>query len=241
VTQSKVTRPELRASRGTMLAKEYAPLPLTAHEAEAIANALPNVALHTGPDATKSTLESVANPMILHIATHGYYLNSTEPAPDRTSHQQLLKKEKYGYLRSGIILQSEKGADSQSENRIMTALELAMLDLQNTDLVVLSACDSGVGDTTPGDTVSGLRSAFQIAGAKAVVSSLWTVDDLKGEALMEAFYKSMAQAGGPHGESINKSLRQTKLAMLGQGQHPYYWASFVLDGVDQVLPIASSR
>jgi len=231
--------PPTHQSRGTKLAKDYAPLPYTAKEASAIRKLFANATLHTGPEATKSALKSVSSPTILHIATHGYYLESPESAPDRASKDELLKKEKYSYLRSGLILQPSIANSPTDEDRVMTSLEIALLDLKNTDLVVLSACDSGVGDTTPGDSVSGLRSAFQIAGAKSVVSSLWTINDEKGEAFMEAFYKNLAEAGGQRTQTINQSLRQAKLALVNQHEHPYYWASFVLDGTDQ--PISSQR
>jgi CHAT domain-containing protein len=179
--------------------------------------------------------------MILHIATQGYYLQSPEPAPDRTSKEELLKKEKYGYLRSGLILQPGVADATTDEDRVMTSLEIALLNLKNTELVVLSACDSGVGDTTPGDSVSGLRSAFQIAGARAVVSSPWTINDEKGEAYMETFYRTLVEAGKQRTQTINQSLRQAKLTLVNQQQHPYYWAAFVMDGKDQPLPISSQH
>ena len=215
------------------LAREYPPLVATGLEAKAIAAALPDsTLLYTGPDATKQALKNMPAPKVLHLAVHGYFVDGDAPLPSNPNDFVVDKKKKYGFLRYGLILSN--GKDGKPTDRILTSLEISMLNLDQTDLVVLSACDSGVGDTTPGDNVSGLRTAFQMAGAKAVISSLWTVDDVRGREFMADFYKRLAAGANQH-NSINESLRQTKLSMIAQKREAYYWASFVLDGKDQVL------
>jgi CHAT domain-containing protein len=181
-------------------------------------------------------LEAVSSPKVLHIATHGYYVDPPKRAAPVKLSEELNKKAKYRFLRSGLILGQEKGGNTDNGG-IVTSLEIALLNLRATDLVVLSACDSGVGDTTPGDNVSGLRSAFHIAGAKAVISSLWSVNDEAGQELMEKFYKNLAKGKAGKMLTINQALREAKLEMIGTEtpRHPYYWASFVMEGKDDVL------
>jgi CHAT domain-containing protein len=225
-------RPANTQIRAGGLAREYPPLLATGLEAKAIATAMPDVTLlYTGRDATKQELKTIPAPKVLHLAVHGYFVDGDAPLPSNPNDVVIDKKKKYGFLRYGLILNSK---DDRPTDRILTSLEISMLNLDLTDLVVLSACDSGVGDTTPGDNVSGLRTAFQMAGAKAVVSSLWTVDDVRGKEFMAEFYKRLAAGADKHA-SINESLRQTKLSMIERSREPYYWASFVLDGKDQVL------
>ena len=134
-------------------------------------------------------------------------------------------------LKSGLIL---AGANLSIERNqgdgIVTALDLSGLDLKGTDLVVLSACETGKVDPNNTDGVSGLSKAFIQAGAKDVVMSLWSVSDSGTAKLMEAFYKQ-----GIKDNQYAKALRESKLAMLygieeGRYVHPYYWAAFVLSG-----------
>jgi len=106
---------------------------------------------------------------------------------------------------------------------ILTALEVSGLDLQGTEMVVLSADDTGLGDAENGEGVYGLRRAFLVAGARNVVSSLWKVDDRVTRDLMRAFYERVRRGEGPA-----DALRDVQLKMLKQ--HPYYWASFVVVG-----------
>lgn len=229
------TEAQSRAGR----ARVYPRLPQTQQEADAIKLTLPDVKVYSGIAASKSALESTTSPMILHLATHGYYLDPPKNSSSDISFDRLTKKEKYGFLRSGLILSGGNSPDAGEQDRVMTSLEIAMLNLSKTQLVVLSACDSGVGDTTLGDNVSGLRSAFQMAGTKALISSLWTINDKMGEALMESFYRNLAGDGKSGKTSINQSLRQAKLSMLATEPHPYYWAPFVFEGEDQILIFSS--
>ena len=110
---------------------------------------------------------------------------------------------------------------------MLTALEAAGLNLWGTKLVVLSACDTGVGEVRNGEGVYGLRRAFVLAGAETLVMSLWAVSDQVTREMMSDYYKGMKQ-----GEGRGEALRQVQLGMLKRKdrEHPFYWASFIQSG-----------
>jgi CHAT domain-containing protein/tetratricopeptide (TPR) repeat protein len=162
-------------------------------------------------EALKARLRSVESPRILHVATHGFFLEDQR----RLSHEETLGFEEaphgegkrkgrldslgfeHPLLRSGLALAGanawieDKPVPPEAEEGLLTALEATSLDLLNTELVVLSACDTGVGESSVGEGVFGLRRAFICAGARAVVMSLWKVSDLATAALMERFYDNL--------------------------------------------------
>ena len=115
----------------------------------------------------------------------------------------------------------------------MTALELAGLDLWGTQLVVLSACDTGRGDVKLGQGVYGLRRAFLVAGAETVVMSLWKVNDGTTRALMEAYYRHLL-AGQGRASALREAMRELRRTQ----PHPHYWAPFLAMG--QRRPCACS-
>lgn len=130
-------------------------------------------------------------------------------------------------LRSGLALAGANLHKSGDDDGVLTALEAAGLDLWGTKLVVLSACDTGVGEVKNGDGVYGLRRALVLAGSESQVMSLWPVSDTATRDLMIDYYTGL-QAGRGRGEA----LRQVQLRMLASKnrQHPYYWASFIQSG-----------
>jgi CHAT domain-containing protein len=109
----------------------------------------------------------------------------------------------------------------------LTALEAAQLDLQGTELVVLSACDTGIGDVQNGEGVYGLRRALILAGAQTSVTSLWKVSDDATRKLMTDYYQRLL-----NGEGRAAALRHAQLKVLSDPDfsHPYYWAGFVSAG-----------
>jgi CHAT domain-containing protein len=113
------------------------------------------------------------------------------------------------------------------EDGILTALEVAGMDLQGTQLVVLSACETGVGKISNGDGVYGLRRAVSMAGAESQVISLWKVDDKATEELMTQFYEHL-QAGQGRGEALRQSQQSLRLNPLYMD--PFYWAGFIPAG-----------
>ena len=110
---------------------------------------------------------------------------------------------------------------------MLTALEASGLDLWGTKLVVLSACETGVGKVTNGEGVYGLRRALVIAGAESLVMTLWQVDDLATRDLMTGYYKRLQTGTGR-----SAALRDVQLEIMSNAKytHPYYWASFVPAG-----------
>ncbi len=194
----------------------FAPLAASAEEARAIKALFPEAALLTGPHATKATLQHAEAPRLLHIASHGFFLQDGE----RRSVENPL-------LRSGLALAGANSARGAREDGILTALEASGLNLWGTQLVTLSACDTGVGEVRDGEGVYGLRRAFVLAGAETVVMSLWPVSDYIARETMVAYYTGL-RAGLGRGDA----LRQAKLAMLQRTgrQHPFYWASFIQSG-----------
>jgi len=195
----------------------FAPLGATAEEGRAIKALLPDARLITGRLATKSAVTRVDAPRILHIASHGFFLQAT---PDLLAAENPL-------LRSGLALAGANAARGPHDAGILTALEASSLNLWGTKLVTLSACDTGVGEVLNGEGVYGLRRAFVLAGAETLVMSLWPVSDAVARETMIAYY-----AGLRVGLGRGDALRQAKLSVLRQKghQHPFYWASFIQSG-----------
>ena len=237
-----------RALRG----KKWEQLPGTGEEADALVSLLGQVEVLRGTHATEAALKKVAGPRILHIATHGFFLPAEAPRPAEPASaaagaaapatpttiplpvtpvagaaQADLMAPENPLLRSGLVLAGANRLSSGGEDGILTALEAAGLDLWGTQMVVLSACETGVGKVTEGDGVHGLRRALVIAGAESLVMSLWQVDDRATRELMAGFYRRLEQ-----GEGRSEALRQVQLQMLRRPRtsHPYYWASFVPTG-----------
>ena len=228
----------------------FGPLPGTADEARAIASLLPKVTLLTGQQASESNLKQVISPHILHIATHGFFLPDVEfvasVSGERTASLEVIATEELDQgaqissqvtqsnlenplLRSGLALAGANTRSGDGEDGIFTALEASGLDLYGTQLVVLSACETGLGTTSTGEGVYGLRRAFTIAGAQSQLMSLWQVDDLGTSELMTMYYQNLIEKG----QGRSEALRNAQLALIEQGgayAHPYYWSSFILSG-----------
>jgi len=192
----------------------FAPLAATAEEALAIKGLFPDATLFTGERAQKAFLQRVQAPRILHIASHGFFLQDGGATAENP------------LLRSGLAL-AGANLKRDTEDGILTALEASALDLWGTHLVTLSACDTGIGEVRNGEGVYGLRRAFVLAGTETLVMSLWPVSDAIARETMVAYYTGL-RAGLGRGDA----LRQSKIAMLKRParQHPFYWASFIQSG-----------
>ena len=221
---------------------QFSALSGTAAEAQELAPLLPTATILTGSQATENALKQVNSPSILHVATHGFFLEdvplvappsrggievvpiNNSPSETKTPTPGSLENP---LLRSGLVLAGFNLRQSGTEDGVLTALEAAGLDLIGTKLLVLSACQTGLGDVANGEGVYGLRRAFAIAGVESQVMSLWYVSDSGTKALMVNYYQRLLK-----GEGRSESLRQTQLEML-QSQtlnHPYYWAAFIPSG-----------
>ncbi|MFH1845665.1 MAG: CHAT domain-containing tetratricopeptide repeat protein [bacterium] len=174
----------------------------------------------------------------LHLATHGYYLIPGDDQPTRTGfdlladqgiwagHNPLLLS---GVVLAGVNAPGEAGTQSDLEDGVLSALEVASLDLRGLDLVVLSACESGLGDVRLGEGVYGLRRAFQLAGAQTVICALWPVPDDATADLMQKLYQR-SDIGFPLQLRAMQLERLHALRDAGLPDHPYSWGGFISIG-----------
>ena len=204
----------------------FLPLEGTKAEAEAIKKLLPKATVLIQAQATENALKQVKKTNILHIATHGFFLESTKNKNEGERNSPLQIGEN-PLLRSGLVFAGVKVSQSAGDDGVLSALEATNLNLVGTKLVVLSACDTGNGDISTGEGVYGLRRALVIAGSESQLISLWKVSDKETKNLMIAYYQRLK-----NGEGRSEALRQTQLAMLKSKDqnHPFYWASFIPSG-----------
>ena len=223
VASSERKSPELLYNLDIGLSENLAELPGTKEEVEKIAQFLIakgwEVQNFTGGKALEESIKESYKPRLLHIATHGFFQPDTTPGNNPL-------------LRSGLMLTGAgstlKGYKSdQSEDGILTAYEAMNLNLDNTDLVVLSACETGLGEIKNGEGVYGLQRAFKVAGAKSIIMSLWKVDDAATQELMVSFYKHWLSAtNGSKRQAFLKAQKELK----AKYPNPYYWGAFVMVG-----------
>lgn len=212
-------------------------LPGTKVEIDGIARILKGagfqVSVLTQGAATESKLKSVNGPALLHIATHGYFLKDVDKngsafgiAMENANDNPL--------LRSGLMLagaaKTVSGAAmpnlSSNDNGVLTAYEAMNLDLEGTHLIVLSACETGLGEVKAGEGVYGLQRAFLVAGAEALIMSLWKVDDAATQQLMKNFYSNWIKDPS----NKQKAFKQAQLQLMTKFKDPYYWGAFVMMG-----------
>jgi CHAT domain-containing protein/tetratricopeptide (TPR) repeat protein len=181
--------------------------------------------------AREGVLKQRRAPGILHLATHGFFFTDQQiqPVELRLDREQPTAPPsgEHPLLRSGLALAGANQLRSGDDDGILTALEVSGLDLAGTQLVVLSACETGVGQVKSGEGVYGLRRAFVQAGAHTQVASLWKVDDTATRDLMVDYYRRLSS-----GEGRSAALRSAQRAMLRnpKWRHPNYWAAFVVIG-----------
>ncbi|MDR5639950.1 CHAT domain-containing tetratricopeptide repeat protein [Thermosynechococcus sp. PP42] len=194
----------------------FAPLPGTTEEAQALRVLLPQAQVLLQAAATEAAVKAANSPKVLHLATHGFFLANSE-------NKGILDNP---LLRSGLALAgfNQRQSGSDVDDGVLTAWEVTGMNLSGTELVVLSACDTGRGEVVNGEGVYGLRRAFTIAGARSQVSTLWKVDDQVTRDMMVAFYQNLHRGMGR-----TEALRQVQLQRL-KDESPYYWAAFVSSG-----------
>jgi CHAT domain-containing protein len=190
--------------------------------------------IFTGIEATETNLKTVANPTVLHIATHGFF---TELSPEKGGRTSWVPGEmkslstnpmmSSGLLFAGVAatLESKNKIATELDNSILTSFEAMNLELDKTELVVLSACETGLGTIIDGEGVYGLQRAFSVAGAKCIIMSLWKVSDAVTEELMLAFYKEWLG-----GKSKQVAFRDAVKAIRLKYPQPYFWGGFILLG-----------
>jgi CHAT domain-containing protein/Tfp pilus assembly protein PilF len=213
------------------------PLPGTKVELENITKVLKSanytITQRMQKEATEKSIKSIKAPMIVHIATHGYFLPDVKGAQGSVYGVDAENASNNPLLRSGLILADAKGAIGKSpsdiagsENGILTAYEAMNLDLEGTDLVIMSACETGLGDVKSGEGVYGLQRSFLVAGADALIMSLWKVDDEATQLLMSNFYSNWIKGGNKQ-----KAFKQAQVQLMAKYKEPYYWGAFVMIGL----------
>lgn len=214
-----------------------AALPGTKVEVEGIAKILKasgfQLNLLTQSAATETKLKSLKGPALLHIATHGYFLEDVEKSAS-TFGIAMENANDNPLLRSGILLagaaRSVNAAGalpnlSSNDNGVLTAYEAMNMNLEGTRLIVLSACETGLGEVKAGEGVYGLQRAFLVAGADALIMSLWKVDDEATQQLMKNFYTNWIKLGNKQ-----KAFKQAQLQLMTKYKDPYFWGAFVMMG-----------
>ncbi|AFZ55137.1 CHAT domain-containing tetratricopeptide repeat protein [Cyanobacterium aponinum] len=204
----------------------------TKAEAEAIIPLLSQPLVYTEKDAHTTNITRIKAPKILHLATHGFFLPDVKnsPPPTLSDTQNNLEANiitsENPLLRSGLALTGFNPQGNQMSGAL-TALDASSLYLWGTKLVVLSACQTGVGEVKNGDGVYGLRRAFVLAGAESQLMSLWDVYDEGTKDLMIKYYQKLTQ-----GEGRSEALRNVQLEMLKSEKyyHPVFWAAFIPSG-----------
>ena len=182
----------------------------------------------TQREATETNLKSAHNVSILHIATHGYFLKDVEKTSWPIGVLADYAKDNV-LLRSGLMLTGASEADKlapgldSSNNGIMTSYEAMNLDLKGTNLVVLSACETGLGEVKSGEGVYGLQRAFLVAGAEAIIMSLWKVDDEATQQLMNNFYSNWIKTN-----DRQKAFKMAQQQLMTKFKEPLYWGAFVM-------------
>lgn len=185
-------------------------------------------------DASEKNVKSIKGPSLVHIATHGYFLKDADEGAGSVFGVNAENASNNPLLRSGLILAGagktiagSGGVDiTSNDNGVLTAYEAMNLNLEGTNLVILSACETGLGDVKSGEGVYGLQRAFQVAGADALIMSLWKVDDAATQLLMTNFYNNWIKLGNKQ-----KAFKQAQLQLMTKYKEPYYWGAFVMMGM----------
>ena len=187
-----------------------------------------------GRSATEESFKALngKSPQLLHVATHGFFLSlkGNQLKTSQTSMENSFTVQQNPMFRSGLVLAGGNHAwkggkiPENSEDGILTAYEIAHLDLSNVELLVLSACETALGETKfANEGVFGLQRAFKLAGVKKMIMSLWQVPDKESAELVTLFYNNWIK-----GQSIREALHNAQMTMKGKKYPPFFWAAFVV-------------
>lgn len=228
------TKPELLAKRFGLT--NISDLPGTETELSEMQKSLMagkwKVKSYTRIEASEENLRKVNSPKLLHIATHGYFLKDIESTDKKFLGFNTQKFKQLADVRSGLILAGaaintgDSVNVSSDKDGILTSREASVLNLNGTDLVVLSACQTGLGEETLNNGVIGLQQAFSNAGAKNLILSLWPVDDNATQLLMVKFYEYWLKDAT--NQNISPAFKKAQLDVKQKYPHPYFWGAFVL-------------
>ena len=206
-----------------------------------IATSAPEIVV--ADEATETRFKSTRRPALALLATHGFFDGDQQFDANTLAIRQagrgrgLIDTKGEGaespLTRCGLMFAgcNRASGDGQSEDGVLTGLEIIGCDLRGTRLVVLSACETGVGEVESGQGVAGLRQAFQLAGAETVVSTLWSVPDKETAQLSNAMFTALAEGASPA-----QAVRRAQLELIKQrydfleANHPVFWAAFTATG-----------
>jgi CHAT domain-containing protein len=232
---------EARGLSGLLRLGSIRRLPNSRAEAVAIAKPLASYAKQEpqhrlGKEALEGVVKAARNPRVLCLSTHGFFLPTERLKPtERLAGEKATPPPGWEnpLLRCGLLLggcnEAAKAADG--DDGVLTGLEIVGMDLRGCEMVVLSACETGLGDVQNGEGVAGLRQAFRLAGAESVVSTLWQVPDRSSAQLMALFFGNLAK-----GRGRADALREAQLRLIEQcredsaAAHPFFWAAFTVTG-----------
>jgi CHAT domain-containing protein len=237
--------PGQRALRSTLQLGRAGRLPGTAAEAEHIVPRLKKYTgkeplLYTDKQALKSVFRATRNPQLVVLSTHGFFQESmlarAKEGADGKARQTAAQADDAidnplrccGLLLAGCNQRDRAGS---GDDGILTGEDIVATDLRGTELVVLSACETGLGQINEGEGIAGLRQAFQLAGAQSVLATLWQIPDRETVQLMSRFFDGLAQ-----GKDRAEALRQAQLSLIQarrkryDAAHPFFWAAFTLTG-----------
>jgi CHAT domain-containing protein len=188
---------------------------------------------YTENDANEEKIKALNNPRIFHIATHGFY----SPTVNRSELETLTESEaelaENPLMKSGLLLTgggdifAKTAFNYNMESGVLTAHEAMNLNFDQTDLVVLSACETGLGEISHGEGVYGLQRAFLVAGAKVLIMSMFKVDDAATQKLILNFYKKWTNSG-----NMRLSFVEAKKELRMEYPQPYYWGPFMMIGLE---------
>lgn len=189
---------------------------------------------YMGLSAREDQLKLIDNPRVFHIATHGFFRGSDDMLAQENS-LNINQNKAYDnpLLRTGLLLTGagdildKTKTNYNTESGILTAYEAMSLNLDQTELVVLSACETGLGDLQVGEGVYGLQRAFLVAGAKTLIMSMFKVDDDATQKLMINFYRKWLETG-----QMRQSFIDAKKEVRNEYQEPLYWGSFIMIGME---------
>lgn len=210
----------------------WPPLPRSRDEAIRVSG-LVGGNLKVGKEATVGLVMGSKSPHVLHLASHGAFLQDEEMEPETIESSDPLAEHPIDVTsalrRAVVVLAGANRGNDSSDDGYLSALEVSMMDLQQTRLVTLSACETNRGKIRTGEGVYGMRRALAVAGARTSLLSLWKVDDGATSELMGMFYTHLASGDEPHAalEAAQEQFRSHKDVNL---RHPFWWAGFQIYG-----------
>lgn len=217
--------PEFSEVKIDMVASTPSALPGTLLEVQLIKDLFKKenwkVTLSSGNNANEKALKEIESPYILHVATHGFFLEDIEASKEQASQSE------NPLMRSGLILAKNTNRSDLFSDGILSAYEAMNLPLAGTRLVVLSACQTGQGKVKNGEGVYGLQRSLRSSGASSIVLSLWKVDDKVTQELMVLFYKIWLNKPGA---DMKQSFFEAQRTMKVKYPEPYYWGAFTWIG-----------